>query len=162
MILTFPSGLIGRRGCCGDGARRMGRTYGIGCSPLLMSALLSVRSPKCCSSASNSYVSKALSRRARTGETTARPQRCHVPPKLASLYEAIREQVASTPDMTLEELKVWLSETHGTEASTTLIWETLDKLDLTLKKRPCTPPNRIDPMSCARVWPGGENAGRQS
>jgi transposase len=109
-----------------------------------------------------SYVSKALSRRARTGETTARPQRCHVPPKLASLYEAIREQVASTPDMTLEELKVWLSETHGTEASTTLIWETLDKLDLTLKKRPCTPPNRIDPMSCARVWPGGENAGRQS
>ena len=81
-----------------------------------------------------SYVSKALSRRARTGETTARPQRCHVPPKLAALYGAIRKQVAATPEATLEELKVWLSEVHGTEASTTLIWETLDKLDLTLKK----------------------------
>ncbi len=90
-----------------------------------------------------SYVSKALSRRARTGETAARPQRCHVPPKLAALYGAIGEQVASVPDSTLEELKVWLFEAHGVEASTTLIWETLDKLDLTLKKRPCTPRNKI-------------------
>ena len=38
-------------------------------------------------------------------------------------------------------------ETHGVEASTTLIWETLDKLDLTLKKRRCTPLNKIVPMS---------------
>jgi transposase len=109
-----------------------------------------------------SYVSKALSRRARTGETAARPQRCHVPPKLAPLYGAIREQVAAIPDMTLEELKVWLFEIHGIEASTTLIWETLDKLDLTFKKRPCTPPSKIVPMSRGRVRPGGENAGRQS
>ena len=29
-----------------------------------------------------SYVSKALSRRRDTGEISARPQRCHVPPKL--------------------------------------------------------------------------------
>ena len=94
-----------------------------------------------------SYVSKALSRRAGTGETTARPQRCHVPPKLATLYVAISEQVAATPDTTLAELKVWLLEAHGVEASTTLIWETLAKLDLTLKKRRCTPPNRIVRMS---------------
>ena len=109
-----------------------------------------------------SYVSKALSRRARTGETASLPQRCHVPPKLAPVYRAIREQVTSTPDMTLEELKVWLSEVHGIEASTTLIWETLDKLDLTFKKRPCTPPNRIVPMSSGPAGRGGENAGRQS
>ncbi len=69
-----------------------------------------------------SYVSKALSRRAGTGETAARPQRCHVPPKLAALYGAISEQVASTPDATLGELKVWLFETHGVEASPTLTW----------------------------------------
>jgi len=94
-----------------------------------------------------SYVSKALSRRASTGETTARPQRCHIPPKLAALYGAIGEQVASTPDATLAEMKVWLFETHGIEASSTLIWETLAKLDLTLKKRRCTPPNKIVPMS---------------
>ena len=109
-----------------------------------------------------SYVSKALSRRARTGETTARPQRCHVPPKLAALYGAIRKQVAATPEATLEELKVWLSEVHGTEASTTLIWETLDKLDLTLKKGRYTPPNKIVPMSWRHAGPGGERGGRQS
>ncbi|HUB44455.1 MAG TPA: hypothetical protein VMB73_05675 [Acetobacteraceae bacterium] len=109
-----------------------------------------------------SYVSKALSRRARTGETTARRQRCHVPPKLAAFYGAIGKRVAATPDATLEELKVWLFEAHGVEASTTLIWETLDKLDLTLKKRRCMPPNRIAPMSWRHVGPGDERSGRQS
>ena len=108
-----------------------------------------------------SYVSKAFSRRARTGETTARPQLCHVPPKLAALYEAIRKQVASIPDATLAELKIWLFKAHGVEASTTLIWETLDKLDLTLKKRPCTPLNKIVRTSSRHVGPGGESGGRQ-
>jgi transposase len=41
------------------------------------------------------YVSKALSRRRDTGERSARPQRCHVPPKLAALYDTIRAEVAS-------------------------------------------------------------------
>jgi transposase len=83
-----------------------------------------------------SYVSKALGRRRLTGETTARPQRCHVPPKLLDYHEAIREQVGSRPDWTLEELRVWLLQTHNVSASTTLIWETLAQLDLTLKKDP--------------------------
>lgn len=34
-----------------------------------------------------SYVSKVLSRRRGTGETAARPRRCHVPPKLAHLHQ---------------------------------------------------------------------------
>jgi len=37
-----------------------------------------------------SYVSKALSRRRRTGETAARPQCCHVGLKLAALREKSR------------------------------------------------------------------------
>src|SRR3954470_6000634 len=40
-----------------------------------------------------SYVSKVLSRRAQTSELSARPQRCHVQPKLAGLYEAIQAEV---------------------------------------------------------------------
>src|SRR3954454_13612878 len=40
-----------------------------------------------------SYVSKVLSRRAQTGERSARPQRCHVQPKLAGLSEAIQAEV---------------------------------------------------------------------
>ena len=84
-----------------------------------------------------SYVSKVLGRRRRTGETTTRPQRCHVPPKLADYHAAIRERAASYPDATLVELQSWLLESHQVSASITLIWETLKALDLTLKERPC-------------------------
>ncbi len=48
-----------------------------------------------------SYGSKVLSRRAKTGETTARPQCGHVRPKLADLHAAIRQQVTTRPDATL-------------------------------------------------------------
>jgi transposase len=81
-----------------------------------------------------SYVSKVLARRRQSGETAARPQRCHVPAKLAAYRDRIAERVAAFPDATLEELKTWLLAAYGVQASTTLIWETLDRLDLTFKK----------------------------
>jgi transposase len=107
-----------------------------------------------------SYVSKALGRRRDTGETTARPQRCHVTPKLKAYHGAIRKRVSACPDATLEELKAWLLETHGIEASVTLIWETLRILDLTFKKRPSTRRNKIVRMSPGRAEAGGANSGR--
>ena len=64
-----------------------------------------------------SYVSKVLRRWRQTGETAARPQRCHVPPKLLNLHRAIGTQVAATPDATIEELHTWLAATHATTAS---------------------------------------------
>jgi transposase len=105
---------------------------------------------------SASYVSKVLARRRETGETAAPPQLCHVPAKLAAYQVRIEERVAAFPDTTLEELKAWLLGAYGVEASITPIWETLDRLDLTFKKRPCTRPSRIGRMSpkhgglCAR------------
>ena len=69
-----------------------------------------------------SYVSKALSRRRDTGETSARPQRCHVAPKLFGLHDAIRAEVASRPGATQAELRRGLGLTH--------------------KKRRCMPPSR--------------------
>ena len=74
-----------------------------------------------------SYVSKTLSRRRDTGETSARPQRCHVPPKLFGLYDAIRAAVTSRPDATLAELRRWLGEVHGVSASDGLMHGTLAK-----------------------------------
>ena len=59
-----------------------------------------------------SYVSKVSSRRQRTGGTTALPQRCHVPRKLAGLDDAIRARVLTCPDATLAELRGWLETTH--------------------------------------------------
>jgi transposase len=90
-----------------------------------------------------SYVSKVLGRRRRTGEITALPQRCHVPRKLTDHVAAIEEQVKARPDATIAELRSWLLETHKVSASKTLVWETLTDLNLTRKKRPCTPPSRI-------------------
>lgn len=101
-----------------------------------------------------SYVSKALSRRERTGETTARPQRCHVPPKLLPLHDAIRAKVDASPDITLNELQAWLLSAHAVSASQSLLWTTLKRLNLTLKKRPFTPPSRPAPMSPRRGRPG--------
>jgi transposase len=89
-----------------------------------------------------SYVSKVLSRRHRTGQTTALPQRGHLPRRLAALHSAIETQVATRPDATIVELRAWLSETHKVSASTGLMWKTLATLDLTFKKSRCTRPSR--------------------
>lgn len=85
------------------------------------------------------YVSKALSRRERTGVLTALPQRCHLPRKLAGLEDAIRARVLAVPDATLAELGGWLEQTHRVRASTGLLCRTLAELDLTYKKRMARP-----------------------
>ena len=89
-----------------------------------------------------SYVSKVLSRRQRTGQTTALPQRCHLPPRLAALHGAIQVQVTARPDATIAELRTWLREIHKVSASTGLMHKTLAALDLTLKKSRSTRPSR--------------------
>src|SRR3954452_8073684 len=99
-----------------------------------------------------SYVSKLLSRRAQTGERSARPQRCHVQPKLAGLYDAIQSEVKARPDATLAELRRWLAQTHAVTASNGLMHDTLRKLGLTSKKRRCTPPSRPDVAAGRTEW----------
>jgi transposase len=81
-----------------------------------------------------SYVAKVLSRRRLTGAKTARPQRCHVVPKLSGLYPAILAEVTRRPDATIAELRAWLLATHKVSASTGLMNKTLAALDLTYKK----------------------------
>ncbi len=81
-----------------------------------------------------SYVSKVLSRRRLTGETAARPQRCHVPLKLSGLHAEIAAAVAAKPDATIDELRGWLSATHTMTASKGLMFKTLAQLGLTQKK----------------------------
>ena len=59
-----------------------------------------------------SYVSKVLSRRRLTGEVSARPQRCHLPLKLAGVHGAIAAEIAVKPDATIDELRCWLALVH--------------------------------------------------
>jgi transposase len=104
-----------------------------------------------------SYVSKVLTRRRVTGQTTARPQRCHVTPKLGGLHAAIEAQVANRPDATIAELRAWLLETHRISASTGLMSKTLAALDLTFKKSLSTLPSRR-----AGMWPRRASNGASS
>lgn len=85
-----------------------------------------------------SYVYKVRLRRLRTGETTARPQRCQLGRALAAHHDAIGAEVKARPDVTVDELRAWLLATHGVSASQGGMWNTLDRLGLTLKKRPAT------------------------
>lgn len=106
------------------------------------------------------YVSKALTRRRTTGETTVRAQRGSKPPKLAPYYAAIREHVAARGDTTIEELRAWLLTTYQMAASVGLIWHTLKLLGLWLKKSHSGQPSRIGRTS-PRPAPNGANVSRR-
>jgi transposase len=101
-----------------------------------------------------SYVSKALTRRRTTGETTVRSGRGRKPPKLAPFYAAIRAHVADRGDTTIEALRAWLLATHQVSASVGLIWHTLKLLGLTLKKSRSGRPSRIGWTSPQLARPG--------
>lgn len=104
------------------------------------------------------YVSKALSRRRTTGETTARRGCGHKPPKLAPFYEAIRAYVAERGDLTISELRAWLLARHQVSASVGLVWNTLQRLELTLKKSPSRQRSKTGRTSPRRARHGGRTS----
>jgi transposase len=106
-----------------------------------------------------SYIYKAMIRRRVTGETMARPQRCHMSQKLAIYHDAIRARVSAQPDATLDELRAWMLANHGVPVSQGGMWNALDRLGLTLKKRRNARPSRVDPIS-PRPAPPGASASR--
>ena len=101
-----------------------------------------------------SYVVKVRQRYLRDGDATAHPQRSHTPRLLTDLHDAIARHVSLRHDATLDELRAWLREAHGVSVSMGLMWTTLVRLSLTLKKRPFTPPSRRAPTSPKRAAAG--------
>lgn len=95
-----------------------------------------------------SYVVKVRQRRDRKGELTPGPQHSHAPRKLAALHEAIAAYATAHPDATIEEFRAWLHAEYGVYASAGLMWNTLNRLGLTFKKRRSGHPNRA-----ARILP---------
>jgi transposase len=102
------------------------------------------------------YVSKVMSRKRSTGETAALPLGHGPAPKLAAYEAVLRQRVAAQPDETLEELSGWLRSEHAVEVSVAVLCRTLQRLDLTRKKRRSMPASRSAPMS-----PPGAPLGRQ-
>ena len=116
---------------------RSGRSYSADLRGRVLAAVDGGGSPRVAASlfsVSPSYVYKALARRREAGEVEARPQRNRQTPRLASQHEAIRAEVARRPDATLEEPRAWLLAEHQARASLGLMWNTLARLGLTLKK----------------------------
>ena len=83
---------------------------------------------------SASYVSKVRARLARLGDMTPGPQHNHVPPRLASVTDALRAQIEADPDATLRELRAWMEQHHGLRVSHPVMWTVVVRLGLTLKK----------------------------
>lgn len=127
-------------------AWRRGRAYSDDLRRRVLAAEGSARAVSARFGVSISYVVKARQRQVRTGEHTARPQRSHSQQRLAGLHQAIAVHVQQHPDLTLHELRTWLREAHHMTVSLGLMWNTLARLGLTLKKSRCTPPNRLGPI----------------
>jgi transposase len=134
---------------------RRGQAYAQDLRDRILAAEGSARSVAAQFLVSVSYVVKARQRRDRKGEITSGPQRSHTPRKLAALHQAIATYAALHTDATIEEFRAWLLTEHGTYASAGLMWNTLDRLGLTLKKRPSVPPSRSVPMLPKRAASGG-------
>ena len=92
-------------------------------------------------SVSPAWVRRLKQRRRETGETAPRPQR-HGPVPLSQTHaDALRAAVAGQPDATLAELR----EELGLDVALSTVWEALDALGLSFKKKRRRPPNATGP-----------------
>jgi transposase len=131
--------------CSTDLRERVLATIGTGLPAALVAERLDVGS---------SFIDKASKRRRLTGETPARAQCNQQALKLAAHHEAIPAEVVRRPDVTLEELRSWLLETHGVEASRGSLHNTLIRLGPTPKKRAGGRRSRGGPTSPSGAPPG--------
>ena len=81
-----------------------------------------------------SYIYKVKKRRRLTGSAGPRPRPGRPGCKLAGHEDALRAQVAATPDLTIDELQVWVCETFAITISRGAMWNALDRLGFTFKK----------------------------
>jgi transposase len=82
------------------------------------------------------YVRKIRKQQLSSGQLERVRQRRHGPERrvTAELAERIREEVARRPDVTLEELGRWIADQTGVRLSRSLVWLTLSRLGLPMKK----------------------------
>jgi transposase len=145
VIHRFPAQLTG-----GEMSWRRGQAYAQHLRDRVLAAVdrgMEVYQAAALFQVSVSWIYKALARRRDSGETTARPQINHVPPKLLAQHAAIRAKLTADPDLTLAELRAWLQDEHQVSISLGGIWKTLHTLGLTRKKRPSTRRSRAVPTS---------------
>ena len=125
-------------------SRRRGQPYGSDLRDRVLAATgETIRAVAARFSVSPSYVSKVRARLRETGEATAGRQHNHVRPRLEPHYEVLRARVAEQTDATIAELRGWMAREHGVAVSHPVMWETLRRLNLTLKKSGSVQRSRI-------------------
>ncbi|HZC09062.1 MAG TPA: hypothetical protein VE485_03375, partial [Mycobacterium sp.] len=134
---------------------RSGQAYSDDLRGRVLSADGSARAIAARFGVSVAYVVKARQRRDHHGEVSARAQTSRTPRRLAGLHDAIADHVRAHDEATLDELRAWLREVHGMSVSMGLMWNTLARLGLTLKKRRSGRPSRRVQTLPPLATPGG-------
>jgi transposase len=135
--------------------RRRGQAYGADLRDRVLAATGdTIRAVAARFSVSPSYVSKVRARLKLRGEATPGPQHNHIRPRLEPLYDVLRVRVADQTDATIAELRAWMAQEHGVVVSHPVMWETLRRLGLTLKKSASMRPSRIGRTLPRRVVHG--------
>lgn len=130
-------------------SRRRGQPYGADLRDRVLAAAgETIRVVAARFSVSPSYVAKVRARLRDTGAATPGPQCNHVRPRLEPFYDRLRARVAEQADATIAELRAWMAREHGVSVSHPVMWETLRRLGLTLKKAP--PRGRAGSAGCRR------------
>ena len=91
---------------------------------------------------SGSFVDKLLRRQRTSGSVGALPRRGGPAPRLQEVdRQRLAACVSAQPDATLAELRQQLLAAGSPAVGQTLLWQTLQQLDLRRKKRVCTLPS---------------------
>ena len=136
-------------------SRRRGQPYGSDLRDRVLAAMgETIRAVAARFSVSPSYVSKVRARLRETGEATPGPQRNHVRPRLEPYYDVLRARVAAQTDATIAELRAWMVREHGVAVSHPVMWETLRRLNLTVKKSGSVRRSRTGRILPRRALPG--------
>lgn len=89
-----------------------------------------------------SFVNKLLKRQRTSGSVAALPRRGGPAPRLQEVdRQRLAACVAAQPDATLAELGQQLVAAGSPAVGQTVLWQTLQALDLRRKKRVCMPPS---------------------
>ena len=140
-------------------SRRRGQPYGADLRDRVLAATgEAIRTVAARFSVSPSYVSKVRARLRQTGQATPGPQHNHVRPRLEPFYDVLRARVAAQADSTIGELRAWMAEQHGVTVSHPVMWETLGRLGLTLKKSASARPSRTGRTSPRRAPRGSTSS----
>lgn len=86
-------------------------------------------------SVSASYVSKVTSRFRMSGQRTTKPRGGQREAILSGREDLVRARLETVKDTTLEELRNWLLQGHGIRISMGALWNSLQRMGLSYKKK---------------------------